>query len=120
MEYPPPLAYPAPAPAPLTGDYDVDVSPGPAPRNADPMDVLDAALAAAATAQTVDELLAAVQMICRADGNGGMVAPTAAEGVALRLAERQAVAAEATYNLLAQLVNGLTSNPMVAAMMGGQ
>lgn len=42
------------------------------------------------------------------------------ELLVLRLAERSANAAEATYNLLAQLVNGLMSNPMVGAMMGGQ
>jgi hypothetical protein len=48
------------------------------------------------------------------------VALSPSELLVLRLAERQAVAAEATYNLLAQLVNGLTANPMVAAMMGGQ
>lgn len=36
----------------------------------------------------------------------------------LAVAHRQAAAAEATYTLVADLVNGLTSNPMVAAMMG--
>lgn len=74
--------------------------------DADPIDQAYDALTAAAGP---DELIAAAEP---------QLPPV--ELVALRLMERNALAAEATYTLLAQLVNGLTSNPMVAAMMGGQ
>lgn len=109
---------------PLTGDWDTDTAPttavvNPPLTHTAPL-TLDELYERARNAASLDELLDAAEAIRAKVPGSPRLGGLPAELLALRLAERQALAAEATFNLLAELVNGLAANPMMAAMMGGR